>query len=427
MSNIPNRAEYGNLSCLWGVFKSRFLKPGDILNISELKYSPKYGVNSVDICPGKASFQEHISSKLGRRYYCPYLENRVDPRICQWVHSATHDPQKSKPVGQAAIILESMGLADFLDSTDGRVRKIRWTKEANDVSKYHWESLQLNDYFNKSIEGYGPIISLIYNVSSLPKDSFEPNVLYDTMKIIPSGESVNTSCSRGTTTVVQTWDGNTSNDAVTRSVASLLSLAASAGFVKPDNYPTEKSLTPSTYSDWLNDRAKSSINAFPRKWNKEKVRITNFVTGPKILRKGVSYDNFIPKSTDRNRGNKCSCCDENVLNNARTQFGRKSKNRKLLLIGALNKAFQTKKALDLKRLSEISLSDNEFYISKSSQYQTLLNVERYNVSLYGCVNTLENGFLIPQIDCPISVFGPINASLASRVEALLRDASLFIG
>lgn len=427
MANIPNRAEYGNLSCLWGVYKSRYNGNDNTLNIAKLKYSKAFPLNSVDVCPGKVEFPDHIAEIVGRSYYCPFLESRTDARICQWVHSEQHDPQKSKPVGQTAIMMDAMGLADLITSENGIARKIKWTQNAATVSNLLWGSSELDTYFIEMIEGYGPIIALVYYLKALTRDTFLPNEFYNIMQIIPSGELVNALCSKGTRTEVQIWDGNTSNDAVTRSLASLLSLAASAGFVRPDSFPSSSPLTPSTYSKWLNERAKSSNNSFPRNWKVEKLRINQFFSSPMKINKGISYNNFIPKATDRNNGNKCACCDENVLNNARIQYGQKSKNRKLLLIGALAKSFELGKKLDLKKLSELSLSDGDFYISPDSQYETLLNVERHNVALYGCINSEEDGYLTPLINCPISAFGPIPNYVLEKINVILLNPSLYKG
>lgn len=427
MANIPNRAEYGNLSCLWGVFKSRFNGAGNIIDVAKLKHSTSLKLNSVDICPGKVEFPSRIAEAVGRKYYCPFLESRTDARVCQWVHSDEHDPQKSKPVGQTAIIMEAMGLADLITTDSGISRKLKWTKEAAQVFGYTWGSNDLDDYLLSMITAYGPIIALVNDLYELGKDTFRPSDLYSGMQIIPSGEPVKTRCSRGTDTLVQFWDGNTSNDAVVRSTASLLSLAASAGFVKPDNYPESEKLVPSAYSNWINNRAKNSLNSFPRNWTIEKGRIGHFMYASKNIKKGISYNNFIPKPTDRNTGNKCICCEENVINNARKQYGQISKNRKLLLIRALEKSFQSKRKLDIRRLSQISLSDSDFYISSESQYETLLNTERHNVALYGCINKKENGYLIPLMNCPINAFGPFPSEILGKIDNMLNDSSVFVG
>jgi hypothetical protein len=426
MSNIPNRAEYGNLSCMWGVFKSRFNGYGNTIDIAKLKYSKSYKINSVDICPGRLEFPNQIAEEVGRKYYCPFLESRSDSRVCQWVHSEDYDPQKSKPVGQTAIMLDAMGLVDLITTEGGISKKIKWTQEASRVFNYSWGSKVLDDYLVSMITGFGPIIALIYEISVLGKDSFRPNDLYGALKIIPSGELVNTSCSNGTNTIVQFWDGNTSDDAVVRTTASLLSLAASAGFVRPHGYSEFDKLTPSTYSNWINNRAKNSLNSFPRSWKIEKERIDRFMYSSKNIKKGVSYNNFIPKPTDRNTGNKCSCCGENVVNNSRIEYGPISKNRKLLLIRALEKAFLLKRKLDIRKLAQTSLGDNEFFISPESQYETLLNIERHNVSLYGCINKEEDGHLIPLINCSINAFGPFPNRILVKVDRMLEDSNIFV-
>jgi hypothetical protein len=411
---------------MWGVFKSRFNGYGNTIDIAKLKYSKSYKINSVDICDGRLEFPKQIAEEVGRKYYCPFLESRSDARVCQWVHSEDHDPQKSKPVGQTAIMLDAMGLADLITTDGGISKKIKWTQEASRVFSYSWGDNDLDDYLISMIIGYGPIIALINKINVLGKDSFRPSDLYGAMKIIPSGELVNTSCSYGTSTLVQFWDGNTSDDAVVRTTASLLSLAASAGFVRAYGYPESEKMTPSAYSEWINNRAKNSLNSFPRKWKIEKEMVRQFMHASKDIKKGVSYNNFIPKPTDRNTGNKCNCCAENVVNNARKEYGPISKNRKLLLIRALEKAFQSNRKLDLRKLAQISLSDNEFFISPESQYETLLNTERHNVALYGCINKEEDGYLIPLINCSINAFGPFPDGILVKVDRLLSDSNIFV-
>lgn len=426
MANIPNRAEYGNLSCLWGVFKSRYNGAGNIIEIAKLKHSASFNINSVDVCPGKVEFPLGIAEAVGRRYFCPFLDSRTDARVCQWVHSDEHDPQKSKPVGQTAIMLEVMGLADLISTENGISRKLKWTQVAAQVNSYSWGSAELDDYLKNMITGYGPFFALMNYLRESSTVSFRPSDLYGVLQIVPSGEPVNTICSQGTNTLIKFWDGNTSNDAVTRSTASILSLAASAGFVRPEDYPKSEKLTPSAYSRWINDRAKNSLSSFPRNWTLDREKLKQFMNATKVIKKGISYNNFIPKSTDRNTGNKCSCCEENVVNNARKQFGYKSKNRKLLLIRALEKAYQLTRKIDLRRLSDISLSDDDFYISPESQYETLLNTERHNVALYGCINREENGYIIPLIDCQINAFGPFPNGILNKIDNILTDPNLFV-
>lgn len=426
MANIPNRAEYGNLACLWGVFKSRFTTAGDTLELSKLKHSESFDINAVDICPGRQPFPLHVVEAIGRTHYCPFLESRTDPRICQWVHSEEHDPQKSKPVGQTAIMLDILGLCDLITTESGRIRQIKWTNDAETVSHYSWGSRKLNTYFINRIKSYGPIIAVAFYLSKFSSLVFSNNALYDKLKIAPTNEPVQTVCNNGTRTIIQVWDGNTSNDAVIRSTASLLSLSASIGIIKPHDYPSSHSLTPSSYSNWLIQRAKNNLKTFPRKWVIKSQKINDFFSNSSIVHKGISYDNFIPKATDRNRGNRCQCCNDNVLNNARTQFGYKSKNRKLLLIEALTKAYESNSKVNLKRLAQVSLSDDDFYISQTTQYQTLLNIEIFNVALFGCLSILENNLLKPIVNCSVNAFNPIPSRLRHRVNELLSEPDIFV-
>ncbi|TGC07012.1 hypothetical protein [Methanolobus halotolerans] len=427
MANIINRAEYGNLGCLWGVFKSRFTSSGDEIKPMDLKCSPEYGINPIDVCPGRQELPEHIAKHLGRTHYCPFLKTRTDERICQWVHAiGDNDSQKSKPVGQTCIAMNIFGLCDLITQSNGILKKIKWTAEAEDILNLSWGSSELNEYLTKKILSYGPVVNLIHNLHKSTSMLIRNTDLYQVLSILPTNEPVETICQNGTITRVQTWDGNTSNDAVTRSTTALLMLCASANLVKPVGYPTDYDLTPFRYSNWLTERALDNKKHFPRKWSINKSQIEQIVSNGLDLSNGITYEHFIPKATDRNLGNRCRCCKENVINNARIQFGNKSKNRKLLLIEALRKANETNTMISLSKLAEVSLQDEQFYISKDSQYETILNIERFNVALYGYINTLENDYLTPTINVLSNNAICAPSFVKLRIEELLNNDEIFV-
>jgi len=428
MANLPNRTEYGHLACLWGVFKSRYTHAGDSIKLSDLKHSDSFPENAVDICAGRQPFPTHIARQIGRNYYCPFLQSRTDARMCQWVHAKNHDPQKSKPVGQTAIIMDILGLADLSTTKTGIVKKLSWTTDAELLSELElkWGDSDLNQYFEERILAFGPIVALIFYLSNIKKTTLKNSELYDKIKIIPTGEPVLVTCAKGTISCVSCWDGNISNDAAIRSTSCLLTLLATVGVVKPIGYPDSSDLNPTEYSKWIIERAKNNIKILPKQWEIEKPRVSNLISNGLTVKKGISYLNFIPKPTDRNIGNRCTCCNENVINNARRTYGTKSRNRKLLLIEALKKARKSNSMVDLKRLAEVSLQDEDFFLCKDTQYETLLNIERINIALYGFPNTINGQFLMPISDCSKDAFDGVPADLMHKTMHLLNADKILL-
>ena len=267
MANIINRSQYGNMSCMFACFKGGEITPKD------LKYSNKYEINPVDICTGHLQFRPRMAEITKRTYYCPYLNQSTDERICEWVHSEYHDPQKSKPVGQTAIILEIMGLANNILNNSGRIKRIRWTKTAEKIFNYNWGDENLTSFIKGRILSYGPIIHLLNIIKQFPNEEFKTNDIHYYLEIKPSNEEVEINCKNGEVHQIDIWDGNTSSDAVVRSTASLLSLLAQTGYIIPTDDSISSELNPYTYASWLNKRAHNGKTSFPSKWKIQKENI----------------------------------------------------------------------------------------------------------------------------------------------------------
>ena len=362
---------------------------------------------------------------MGREFYCPYLQSRTDKRVCEWVHAEDHDTQKSKPIGQASLMMEIMGITkNNLNESNGRLIDIEWTNKAKELSSYEWGDARLNQYFLKQILGYGPIIALINILNNYTKKEFNRNELYPYLIIQPTNDPVNFTCDCGKSNTLNIWDGNTSYDAVTRSTATLLTLLAQTGAAAPKKLKDMDILKPIEYSNWLMECAKKGEKSFPAKWVIQKNIIKIYCEKKIELINGISYVHFIPKATDRNKQNKCSSCDLNLLNKARIKFGSISQNRKLLLIAALKKALEKNKKVDLEKLTNISLHDPAFYINKDTQLDILLNVERFNISLYGCYNELEDHFYLkPKVKFNLEMFKPYPSEILSKINILLSGES----
>jgi len=344
MTNIPNRSQYGNLSCLFAVFKSRFTKVNDTLKAKDLKYSKRYKSNAVDICYGHKRFPEALIKRIGREYYCPFLKSRTDKRVCEWVHAENHDTQKSKPVGQTALMLELFNLTrNNYNENTGVLIDMKWTAKADEIFNYKWGDQELNEYFLHHLLGYGPIINLINILNTYKKKEFNRNELYPFLIIQPTNDPIRVLCDCGESYELSIWDGNTSYDAVTRSTATLLSLLAQTGSIAPKKMKNLSILNPIDYSNWLTTSTQEGQTSFPAKWVIQKDVVKQYCNNKFNLHNGISYIHFIPKATDRNKQNKCEKCNINFLNKARIKYSSISQNRKLLLIVALKMAYEKKK------------------------------------------------------------------------------------
>jgi len=423
MANVLNRSQYGNLSCLWGVFKANFSEVGDDLALSDLKVNNDQSNNPLEFCPGGEEFPESLSERLGRDRYCPFLKSRTDERICQWVHSKEHDPQKSKPVGQTAIALDIAGLAKLNTTKSGRTKSLTWLDNALKVNKMEWGSDELNEYFINNILGYGPILGLSYYLNERDTPKVKSSDIKSNLMIKPTNDIVEVMCENGTKTIVETWDGNTSPDASARTTSALLSLASSVGLVKPKGFSLNNDLlNPTNVSNWLNERAKNGKRTFPRTYYIENENVAKVLNGGIEVERGINYKNFIPKPSDRNKGNRCECCKANVINMARKDYGNISRNRKMLLIEGLRKAANNDSLLDLKILSDRSCDYDSFYFNEDSQYNTLLNIERLNIIFYGFPNTVIGGHkLKPLIKAKENAFGEPPAFVKIKIDEILND------
>jgi len=426
LGNILNRSQYGNLSCLWAIFKTRF-KENDVIKISDLKISDEYSINSIDICHGGQSFPTFISEEIGRNRYCPFLKNRADERICQWVNSTTSDTQKSKPVGQTAIALNICGLAKLNTTKEGRTKSLTWNSGLNEIHNLKWGDETVNEFLIRNILSYGPIIGLAYYLHKFEKKIITVDQIKNHLMVKPSNEIVNSKCSNGSITPVLAWDGNTSSDPSTRTASSLFSLASSIGLVKPIDFPEDTEINPYSYSNWLIERAKNGVMNFPKKFKIQIEKLESVFNDELIVKNGINYIHFIPKATDRNEGNICRCCKKNVINNARKQYGEISRNRKFLLLESLRKAKQENKLVNLKELAEKSSEHNSFCINKETQYSTLLNIERFNIIFYGFPNTIiKEHYLKPLVNTSENSFGKPPYFVGKMIDDILAIPNIFV-
>jgi hypothetical protein len=430
MVGLINRSEYGNLSCAWAVFQARFTRScslsrsGDIIKLKELKHY-KDRLNPVDCCDGSLPLPTHLKASLNRDYYCPYLKTRTDERACQWVHSGEPggDPQKSKPVGQAAIVLVLLGLADPTYATNGNLKELTWTKYAKKLHKLSWGDPIVEQWIRHRLNGFGPLISLAHHLNSWASDHIQSSDLQDKFVVLHTGEGVNVECCGNTRTLVD-WDGG-SRDASIRTTAALFSLAASAGLIEPTGYIGERPIGPKNYAGWLNERAKNGTTTMPRSWMIQRGALTTMLRDA-VVTLGIGSKHFVPKSTARGALDKCANCGKNFINLARNQHRKTLTFRRLLLIRALMLARQKGLRVDTVKLAALTDSLPEFHISPGDQARVLTTIEPKNIHLFGAVTEADGSILELQVDLAANAFGEIDPAFTATMDTICAQPGVLV-
>ncbi len=427
MANIPNRPLYGLLGCMKAVVDSRFNGVNNEVKLKDLKHSLDFKINAIDICPESVRFHKIVISKIKREKYCPLLDTNTDTRMCEWVHAIDNDPQKSKPVGQVAIILEALNLAILNHTHSGRVISVKWTKNAETVKKLSWDNPLLNKLLCKLLLEYGPIWGIAYYGSFVAlNENFVRNDILQYINIPFSKQMVKINCNCKSNDVILP-NGNTSSDAASRSTSALLHLSASAGLVYPDDYNyriNEAKIDdsyPSYYYKWFfkNPKRKSA-----QKWKINKEYLEKIMRDLKFKR-GISYDNLIPKATDRNRTNLCNTCGKNLMNLAKKEYGEIVKNRRYLLFEALRIAFDNNKKISLKKLVDLSKVNDRFAVNKKEHYYGLkLDIQLANLT--GFWISIKDDYICPNIGADENAFDPIPKKIRNMAQKIISSKGILL-
>jgi hypothetical protein len=72
MSNLPNRSNYGFLSCLYSLLKSRFNNKVVNFNLDYLKYDSLKNKNTINFCTGAIKLDKILSKTLKRKNGSPF-------------------------------------------------------------------------------------------------------------------------------------------------------------------------------------------------------------------------------------------------------------------------------------------------------------------------------------------------------------------
>ena len=140
MANLPNRPQYGNISCIFAIFQSRF-SPGGIFTASSLKFDGRSRKNALNFCQGAVALPPALGTAYtpARTKLCPHFKNTGSSLRsgCQMVHSLSYDGQKGRPVGSTVVMLEALGLSEEVNGAAYPARgDQRWTTFATTCFGY---------------------------------------------------------------------------------------------------------------------------------------------------------------------------------------------------------------------------------------------------------------------------------------------------
>ncbi|RFT16370.1 MAG: hypothetical protein OP8BY_1548 [Candidatus Saccharicenans subterraneus] len=433
MANVPNRAIYGLLGCLKGIIDSRFTRIGDIIEINELKHDNQKNVNPIDVCPGGTPFHPLIAKQIGRNKFCPFLESPTDTRMCEWVHSVDNDPQKSKPIGQCAIILEALGLVTLDRTKFGNILKLKWEMDSLIIRDNSWGSEELDNFFINRLLEYGPVFYTALLALQHSKDGiFYRSDLIPQMSFPLNNDLISFRCLCGNP--INNFilpEGNTSFDAVSRQTTALLCLTASSGLIFPfditykiNSDPRISDHYPSYFYNWY---LKNPKRKCPEKWCVNIDNIKSILAKRPKIKRTISYPNLIPKSTDRNMTNRCSRCNKNIVNLSKIFFGDKIRNRRYLLLESCRLAFDNSCAVSLTKLYEISSKYEDFYINKHTHLRALIS-DIQVVNLCGLFVNIDHSNLkvTPLLGAEPDAFDPVPYKIRRQANEIILQKDILI-
>ena len=385
MSNLPNRSNYGFLSCLFSLLKSRYDPKIKDFNLSYLKYDETKNKNTINYCTGAISFNNKIQSNfLKRDKYCPFVKDPTSKHVCNLVYSIQSDSQKSKATGTAALLLEILDLVEINHSGSGKIKNINWTKNAHIISQLNWGDKKLGSYFIEKILSFGPVLGLIYFAKNLSSKSgvFERFQIKKFMGFPSIDEEIRGSeiCEKKKNNKKKKKflfpTGTTTSDSLSRTMKSLFFLTAATGIISPKNIKFKNSSQlfkyPFLIDDWYFNKWKK-ISEYPAQWfYNKKVFNDHFKKEKPKIKKILNYENLISKSAHRNYTNKCEKCEKNLINLFYKLKGQIIKDRRYLLLKAITHGNLIDKKLDIEKLSKFTLESKKFCLSKKNHLNSLI-------------------------------------------------------
>jgi len=436
MANLPNRAQYGNISCIFAVFKSRFAR-GGIFTVSSLKFDETSRRNALSFCPGAVPLAPALGDVYTpvRTNRCPHFKNTGSSLRsgCQMVHSLTYDGQKGRPVGSTAVMLEVLGLSEEVNGAAFPTRgNQRWTAFATRCFAYNWGNAALTSLLENKLQAYGPLLHLANELSKAGRTQITRSQAKDIFELKNSTDVVSVTCSNGSSTQMAMADGNTTPDTASRNTTTMMRLAMALGMVSTPNFVASGNTQDLVgVSTWLNNNPRL---AGARRYDVDLSRVNQILNNP-TLQGAIHCKHFTTKGTHRNSGAGCACgCGtRNLMNINKSAYDPISRQRKLLLCEALREARDRGQRLDLNRLASLTNTNPKFSIDTTTHLNQLINVDLHNISLYGAIHSFDNStnLLTPLVNIPTGAFGTldtayIDPAIMGDITTILSNTGLFI-
>lgn len=431
MSNLPNRSNYGFLSCLFSLLKAKFSIQIKDFDLNYLKFDDKKEKNTINYCTGARSITNPLQKKvLNREKFCPFVKDVSAPHVCNLTYSLQSDSQKSKAAGSAALLLSILDLIKINYSSSGRIQSLNWSKNSLMISKYNWGEKKLGAYFNQKILNFGPVIGFINNLQFLTKkkDTFNRDQVKDFFGFPSLDEEMKGKeiCSKKTCPNLNNTflfpTGTTTSDAKTRTMKTFFFLTASTGIILPlelkNKISTPIDQFPFLIDNWYFNDWKN-VNTYPSNWFLNKKRLNSYLKNNSFqIKKTLTYENFLQKSSHRNLTNKCSYCKKNLINLFYNSKGSIIKNRRYLLLRCLELSHGLNKKFDLKQLFELTKNKSFFSISKKNHFQSLISDLKF-VSLCGSSYEKKNNLIKSLAKIDQSLLGDVPKNIERETKKVL--------
>lgn len=433
MSNLPNRSNYGFLSCLFSLLKSRFDPSIKDFNLTYLKYDETKNKNTIDYCTGAKKFKNKIQSNfLKRQKYCPFVKDPTSRHVCNLVYSLQSDSQKSKATGTAALLLEILDVIKINYTETGKIKNINWTQNAHSISQLDWGNKELGSYFVKKILSFGPVLGLIYFAKnlSLKNGNFNRSQIKKFLGFpsvdeeIKGTELCNKSNCNNKKNKFLFPTGTTTSDSLTRTMKSLFFLTAATGIIRPKNVKLKVNPQlfeyPFLIDDWYFNKWKK-LSEYPSEWvYEQKIFNNHFKKEPPKIKKIINYENLIQKSAHRNYTNKCVKCEKNLINLFYKLKGQIIKNRRFLLLKAIVHGNLINKKLNIKELSKFTLGNKKFCLSKKNHFNSLIKDIDF-ANLCGFFAYLDNNLIISKNNLKEVEFGNPKHEVINEIKQILSE------
>lgn len=343
MAFLINRNPPARIQCLHALCKlidSKY-EVGVPFRMNDIKYDP----DALNI----HSFCEILieNSSIGIKY-CRYKENPFNLSGCSLTNGISEDSTKSKEISNTINSLHALGFVERVGNN------IFFTSKGSIFSKSKFDSIEMLVLIRESVLNYGLFVGMLFNISMLGKNEFDTTEISlgypkANEQILYKGQMI-------------TISSGSEDDSITRTKSCLLAWATTAGFIYP--LPIIKHI------DYDKPHVSSSEYILQTSRNHRKYKIVDIpkyiFDGSFITQKPLDYKN-LTKNIGALRENNQQDIRELTL-----MLEPKIQNRRFAVLYLLNIAFIKQKTLDLNKLVDFMLENEElFVIEPANLYNTM--------------------------------------------------------